>query len=93
MNGFLQKYLDLRSQNNLNNVQTFQFPNEETSTVVIKQNFVVAAKRLLRDTDYVVIKSQEKQMLLSSNWLLWREQLREVVRGDRLEIPDEPSRY
>lgn len=93
MNGFLQKYLDLRSQNNLNNVQTFQFPNEETSTVIIKQNFVVAAKRLLRDTDYVVIKSQEKQMLLSSNWLLWREQLREVVRGDRLEIPDEPSRY
>lgn len=51
------------------------------------------AKRTLRRTDYIVIRAQEKNDTLSSEWLAWREQLREVVRGNATEIPPEPERY
>ena len=51
-----------------------------------------AAMRL-HATDYVVIKAQERSQILAPAWLAWREQLREVVRGVRMEIPEEPQRY
>jgi hypothetical protein len=51
-----------------------------------------AAMRL-QATDYVVISSLERQTPLSNEWLAWREQLREVARGNHADIPDEPARY
>ena len=52
-----------------------------------------AASVKLHSTDYVVIKAQERSQMLAPAWLAWREQLREVVRGVRTEIPEEPPRY
>jgi hypothetical protein len=52
------------------------------------------ALRLLFESDRHVIRAQETgQRPLALEWLAWREQLREVVRGVRMEIPEEPPRY
>jgi|694.fasta_scaffold117493_2 hypothetical protein len=53
----------------------------------------ILAKADLQRTDYVVFKCIEKQLVLNSSWLAWREQLREVTRGNATEIPPEPPRY
>ena len=54
-------------------------------------SMTVTAKELLAATDYVVMKSVEGRIELSQNWLEWREALREVIRGTRASLPDEPS--
>jgi hypothetical protein len=48
---------------------------------------------MLLARDYVVIRSTETNAMLSPAWLAWREQLREVVRGNLDVIPSEPARY
>jgi hypothetical protein len=52
-----------------------------------------AARRQLQRTDYVVIKAAEQHVTLSPAWIAWREQLRDVARGNGTQIPPEPSRY
>ena len=51
------------------------------------------ANKLLNTTDHIEYRTPTPERTPSPNWLVWREQLREVVRGVRSEIPDEPSRY
>lgn len=65
--------------------------NDETTRQLM--NVKAAASVRLHSTDYVVIKAQERSQMLAPAWLAWREQLREVVRGVRTEIPEEPQRY
>lgn len=51
------------------------------------------AQRLLESTDHVEYRIATPERTPSPAWLAWREQLREVVRGVRMEIPEEPQRY
>ena len=50
------------------------------------------AKRALAKTDFVVIKAAEKGVLMSEEWLAWRDQLRAVARNQDGVIPPEPRR-
>lgn len=54
---------------------------------------MVKAQKLLEATDFVPGKALERSLTLNPAWSAWREQLREVVRGNSREIPDEPERY
>jgi len=54
---------------------------------------VQIARQKLVATDYVEFRRDTAERVLSANWLAWREQLREVVRGNRADIPDEPAKY
>lgn len=65
--------------------------NDETTRQLM--NVKAAASVKLHSTDYVVIKAQERSQILAPAWLAWREQLREVVRGNVDAIPSEPARY
>lgn len=51
------------------------------------------AKQKLQETDYIEFRAATSERRPSSNWLTWREQLREVVRGNLDAIPPEPARY
>lgn len=58
---------------------------------------VAARKLMARDalamTDHIEFRTPTPERTPSSAWLAWREQLREVVRGNATEIPPEPERY
>lgn len=58
-----------------------------------RRTIIMRARGLLNDTDYVPGKALERGLTLRPDWLAWREQLREVVRGNSQEIPEEPERY
>lgn len=49
------------------------------------------AKALLDETDFVEFRRTGPTP--TPDWLTWREQVRDVIRGKRTEIPPEPSRY
>lgn len=66
---------------------------EEQKAILLQTARASEARGALQRTDYVVIRAQEKNDTLSAEWLTWREQLREVVRGNATEIPPEPERY
>jgi hypothetical protein len=51
------------------------------------------AQELLKKTDHVEYRIATPERTPSFAWLAWREQLREVVRGVRMEIQEEPQRY
>lgn len=51
------------------------------------------AMSLLRSTDHIEFRTPTPTRTPSVAWLAWREQLREVVRGNATEIPPEPERY
>lgn len=51
------------------------------------------AKKLLADTDYIEFRPATAGRTLSAAWTAWREQLREVARGNLSDIPSEPTRY
>lgn len=51
------------------------------------------AQQLLNNTDHVEFRTPTSARTPSVAWLAWREQLREVVRGNATEIPPEPERY
>ena len=51
------------------------------------------AQELLKKTDHVEYRMATPERTPSPAWLAWREQLREVVRGNATEIPPEPERY
>jgi hypothetical protein len=72
-------------------IETFVIPAQPP--IDPQERAKLLARSELQRTDYVVIKAQEGQGQPSSEWLAWRQQLREVVRGNLLNIPDEPARY
>lgn len=51
------------------------------------------ANALLNATDHVEYRTPTAARTPSPAWLAWREQLREVVRGNVDAIPSEPARY
>jgi hypothetical protein len=71
-------------------IETFVIPLQPP--IDPQEHAKLLARAELQRTDYVVIKAQEGQGQPSSEWLAWREQLREVTRGNRADIPDEPKR-
>lgn len=56
-------------------------------------DIVNKALRLLVETDHIEFRTPTPQRTPSIAWLAWREQLREVGRGNATEIPPEPERY
>jgi hypothetical protein len=71
-------------------IETFVIPPQPP--IDAQERAKLLARAELQRTDYVVIKAQEGQGQPSSEWLAWREQLREIVRGNRVDIPEEPER-
>lgn len=67
--------------------------SEEQKAILAQTARVSEARGALQRTDYVVIKSLEQNKPVSPTWLAWRDQLREVVRGNLSEIAPEPERY
>ena len=61
----------------------------------VKQQAVFSqqAAALLAETDHIEYRAPTPARTPSEEWLLWREQLREVVRGNLSDIPSEPTRY
>lgn len=72
-------------------IETFVIPPQPP--IDSQEHAKLLARVELQRTDYVTIKAQEGHGQLSVGWLAWREQLREVVRGNATEIPPEPERY
>jgi hypothetical protein len=58
-----------------------------------KAAVVSAAREMLAATDYIEFRTPTQGRTPSLVWLAWREQLREVMRGNLGAIPDEPARY
>lgn len=52
-----------------------------------------AAWRTLVAVDHVDAKAADEGLAISPEWRLWRSQVRAVIRGERMDIPPEPSRY
>lgn len=63
----------------------------EDASAVERVRQAKRAKALLNATDFVEFRRTGPQ--LSPEWLSWREQVREVIRGNRADIPPEPDRY
>jgi len=53
----------------------------------------ILALELLSATDYLEFRRDTPTRVLSPAWLAWRDQIRAVIRGDRMDIPPEPPRY
>ena len=51
------------------------------------------AWRRLVAVDHVDAKAADEGLTISPLWRAWRVQVRAVIRGQRLDIPDEPARY
>jgi len=51
------------------------------------------AWRTLKAVDHVDAKAADEGLHISAEWRAWRAQVRAVIRGDRLDIPEEPPRY
>lgn len=51
------------------------------------------AWRTLKAVDHVDAKAADEGLHIAANWRAWRTAVRAVIRGDRLDIPDEPARY
>lgn len=51
------------------------------------------AWRTLKAVDHIDAKAADEGLTISQDWRAWRSQVRAVIRGDRLDIPNEPARY
>lgn len=51
------------------------------------------AWRRLVAVDHVDAKAADEGLTISPLWRAWRVEVRAVIRGERLDIPDEPARY
>jgi hypothetical protein len=51
------------------------------------------AWRTLKAVDHVDAKAADEGLTISPEWRAWRTEVRNVIRGDLMEIPDEPARY
>jgi len=51
------------------------------------------AWRTLKAVDHVDAKAADEGLTISPHWRNWRILVRAVIRGERMDIPDEPPRY
>lgn len=51
------------------------------------------AWRTLKAVDHIDAKAEDEGKTISPDWRAWRTQVRAVIRGDLMEIPEEPPRY
>jgi hypothetical protein len=51
------------------------------------------AWRTLKAVDHIDAKAADEGLTISPEWRDWRIAVRAVIRGDRLDIPNEPARY
>jgi len=51
------------------------------------------AWRTLKAVDHIDAKVADEGLMLSPEWRAWRAQVRAVIRGERMDIPEEPPRY
>jgi hypothetical protein len=51
------------------------------------------AWRTLKAIDHVDAKAADEERAIAPAWRAWRTEVRAVIRGDRLDIPEEPPRY
>ena len=51
------------------------------------------AWRTLVAVDHVDAKAADEGLHISADWRMWRTAVRAVIRGERMDIPDEPPRY
>ncbi len=51
------------------------------------------AWRTLKAVDHIDAKAADEGLTISPEWRDWRSQVRAVIRGERLDIPNEPARY
>jgi len=51
------------------------------------------AWRTLKAVDHIDAKAADEGLTISPEWRAWRSQVRAVIRGERMDIPDEPPRY
>jgi hypothetical protein len=51
------------------------------------------AWRTLVAVDHVDAKAADEGLAISSEWRLWRSQVRAVIRGERIDIPPQPEKY
>jgi hypothetical protein len=51
------------------------------------------AWRTLVSVDHVDAKAEDEGLTISQDWRDWRRSVRAVIRGDLMEIPNEPARY
>jgi predicted secreted protein len=51
------------------------------------------AWRTLKAVDHIDAKAADEGLTISPEWRAWRSQVRAVIRGERIDIPDEPPRY
>lgn len=51
------------------------------------------AWRTLKAVDHIDAKAADEGLTISPDWRAWRSQVRAVIRGERIDIPDEPPRY
>lgn len=51
------------------------------------------AWRTLKAVDHIDAKAADEGLSINTDWRAWRSQVRAVIRGERLDIPNEPPRY
>jgi hypothetical protein len=51
------------------------------------------AWRTLVAVDHIDAKAEDEGLTISQDWRDWRRSVRAVIRGDLMEIPNEPPRY
>lgn len=51
------------------------------------------AWRTLKAVDHIDAKAADEGLTISPEWRAWRSQVRAVIRGERMDIPNEPPRY
>lgn len=51
------------------------------------------AWRTLKAVDHIDAKAEDEGLTISPAWRDWRRSVRAVIRGELMEIPNEPARY
>ena len=51
------------------------------------------AWRTLKAVDHIDAKAADEGLHISADWRMWRTAVRAVIRGERMDIPNEPPRY
>ncbi len=51
------------------------------------------AWRTLKAVDHVDAKAADEGLTINPDWRAWRSQVRAVIRGELMDVPDEPPRY
>ena len=51
------------------------------------------AWRTLKAVDHIDAKAADEGLSINPDWRAWRSQVRAVIRGERMDIPNEPPRY